>query len=89
MLLEIQKTMSYGRGDNLGLEDLFAEMTDEGLEQTTQTQEMDPGEEVIPDVQKNELFEDYMEVDNTQREITRTQAGRVINWHTHLDDYGV
>ena len=31
----------YGRGDNLGLEDLFTEMSEEGLGQRTQTQEMD------------------------------------------------
>ena len=31
----------YGDGDNLGLEDLFAERTGEGLELRPQTQEMD------------------------------------------------
>ena len=40
----------YGRGDNLGLEDLFAEMTEVGLEQRSQTQEMDSGDEAIPEV---------------------------------------
>ena len=40
-----------GRGDNLILEDLFSEMTEEeGLEQRTQTQEIDSRDEVITDV---------------------------------------
>ena len=30
----------HGNSDDLGLEDLFAEMTEEGLEQRSQTQEM-------------------------------------------------
>ena len=44
----------YGRCDNLGLEDLFAEMTEERLEQRTRTQEMDTGDEAIPDVPNND-----------------------------------
>ena len=40
----------YGEGDNLDLEDLFAERTEEGLEQMPQTQEMDSGDEASPDV---------------------------------------
>ena len=40
----------HGEGDNLGLEDLFVERTEEGLEQRPQTQEMDSGDEAIPDV---------------------------------------
>ena len=38
----------YGKGDNLGLEDLFAEMTEEDrLEKRTQTQEMNSGDKAI------------------------------------------
>ena len=51
----------YERCDNLGLEDLFAELTDEGLEQRLETQEIDSVEEGIPDVLNDdghELFED-------------------------------
>ena len=40
----------YGDGDNLCLEDLFAERTEKGLEQRPQTQEMDSGDETTPDV---------------------------------------
>ena len=40
----------HGEGDNLGLEDLFVERTEEGLEQRPQTQEMDSCDEAIPDV---------------------------------------
>ena len=40
----------HGNGDGLGLEHLFAEMTDEGLEQRHQTQEMHYGDEAGPDV---------------------------------------
>ena len=38
----LSDTEDYGRGDNLGLEDLFAEITEEGLGQ--RTQEMDSGD---------------------------------------------
>ena len=82
----------YGDGDNLGLKDLFAERTEEGLEQRPQTQEMDSGDEAMPDVlndDDHELFEDYIEIDYTQRETTRIRRGRVIKRPTHLDDYGV
>ena len=50
----------YGEGDNLGLEDLFAERTEEGLEQRPQTQEMYSGDEASPYVlndDDHELFE--------------------------------
>ena len=50
------------------------------------------GEEASPDVlndDDHELFEDYIEMDDTQRETTRTRGGRVIKRPTHLDDYGV
>ena len=70
----------YERGDNLGQEDLFAGMTEEGLGQRTQTQKMDSGDEAIPDVPNDddhELFKDYMEIDDTQRETTSTRGGRV------------
>ena len=53
----------HGDGDNLGLEDLFAEMTEEGLEQRSQTQEMVYGDEASPDVlndDDHELLEDYI-----------------------------
>ena len=60
----------HGNGDDLGLEDLFAEMTEEGLEQRSQTQ-------------------DYIEIDDTQRETTRTRGGSVIKRPTHLEDYRV
>ena len=83
----------YGRGDNLGLEDMFAEMTEEeGLKQRTQTQEMDCGHKAITDVTNDDdhvLFEDYVEINDTQRETTRTRGSRVIKRHTHLDDYVV
>ena len=83
----------YGTGDNLGLEDMFVEMTEEeGLDQRTQTQEMDSDEETITDVPNDddhELFEDYMEIDDTQPQTTRTRGGRVIKRHTHLNDYEV
>ena len=64
----------YGDGDNLGLEDLFAEMIEEGLEQRPQTQEMDSGDEASPDVLNDdyhEFFKDYIEIDDNQREATR------------------
>ena len=67
-------------------------MTEEGLEQRSQTQEMPYGDEASPDVlndDDHELFEDYIEIDDTQRETTRTRGGRVIKRHTHLVDYGV
>ena len=60
--------------DDLGLEDLFAEMTEEGLEQRSQTQEMHYGDEVSPHVlndDDHELLEDYIEIDDTHRETTR------------------
>ena len=82
----------YVRGDNLGLEDLFAEMTEEALEQRPHTQETNFVDEAIPNVLNNddhELFEEYVEIDDTQRETTRTRGGRVIKLPTHLDDYGV
>ena len=55
---------------------------------------MDSSDEAISDVlndDDHELFEDYMamEIDYTQRETTRIRGGRVIQWPTHLDDYGV
>ena len=81
----------HGNGDDLGLEDLFAEMTEEGLEQRSQTQDMPYGDEASPDVLNDhdpELFEDYIEIDDTQRENTRTRGGRVIKRPTHLEDYG-
>ena len=52
----------YGECDNLSLEDLLAERTEEGLERMPQTQEMDSGDEASPDVLNDddyELFEDY------------------------------
>ena len=82
----------HGKGDDLGLEDLFAEMTGEGLEQRPQTQEMHYGDEASPDVlndDDHELLEDYIEIDDTQRETTRTRGGRVIKRPTHLEDCGV
>ena len=84
----------YRGCDNLGLEDLFAEMTPkEGLNQRTQALEMDSGNEAIIDVPNDhdhESFKDFMEIDYIQRETIRTRGGRVIKkWHTHLDDYGV
>ena len=82
----------HRNGDDLGLEDLFAEMTEEGLEQMSQTQEMHYGDEASPDVlndDDHELLEDYIEIDDTQRETTRTRGGRVIKRPTQLEDYGV
>ena len=49
---------------------------------------MDSVDEAIPDVlndDDHELFEDYMEMDDTQRE-TKTRGGRVIKRPTHMDD---
>ena len=40
----------HGNGDHLGLEDLFSEMTEGGLEQRSQTQEVHYGDEASPDV---------------------------------------
>ena len=77
----------YGEGDNLGLEDLFAEMTEEGLEQRSQTQKMKSPDVLNDD--DHELFEDYIEIDDTQRETTMTRGGRVIKRYTSLNDYGV
>ena len=82
----------YGEGDNLGLEDLFAERTEEGLEQRPLTQEMYSDDKESPDVlndDDHELFQDDMEIDDTQRETTRTRGCGVIKRPTHLDDYGV
>ena len=59
----------HGNVDDLGLEDLFAEITEEGLEQRSQTQEMPYGDEASPDVRNDddhELFEDYIEIYDTQ-----------------------
>ena len=56
----------HGNGDDLGREDLFTEMTVEGLEQRSQTQDMPYDDEASPDVLNNddpELFEDYIEID--------------------------
>ena len=51
----------YGRSANLGIKDLFAEMTEEeGLDQRIQTQEMNSDDEAITDVPNDndhELFE--------------------------------
>ena len=63
-----------------------------GLENRPQTQEMYSGNEASPDVlndDDHELFEDYMEINDTQRENTRTRGGCVIKRPTHLDDSGV
>ena len=82
----------HGNDDDIGLEDLFAKMTEEGLEQRSQTQEMPYGDEASHDVLNDndpELFEDYIEIDDTQRETTRTRGGRVIKRPTHLEDYWV
>ena len=67
-------------------------MTEKGLEQRSQTQEMHYGDEASPDVlsdDDHELLEDYIEIDDTQRETTRTRGGRVNKRPTHLEDYGV
>ena len=67
-------------------------MTEEGLEQRSQTQEMHYGDEASPEVlndDDHELLEDYIEIDDTQRETTRTRGGHVIKRPTHLEDYGV
>ena len=64
----------HGNGDDLGLEDLFSKMTEEGLEQRSQTQEIHYGDEASPDVlndDDHELFEDYIEINDTQRQTTR------------------
>ena len=57
-------------------------MTEEvGLEQRTQCQELDSGDEAITDVPNDdyhELFEYYMDT-----------MSRIIKRHTHLYDYGV
>ena len=53
---------------------------------------MDSGDEAISDVLNDvdhELFEDYMEIDDTQWETTVTRGGRVSKRPTHLDNYGV
>ena len=62
----------HGNGDDLGLENLFAEMTEEGLEQRSQTQDRPYGDEAGPDVLNDndpELFEDYIEINDAQRKI--------------------
>ena len=82
----------HGNGDNLGLEDMFAKMTEEGLEQMPQTQDMHYGDEASPDVlndDDHELIEDYIEIDDTQLETTRTRGSRVIKRPTYLEDYVV
>ena len=64
----------------------------EGFKKRPQTQEMDSGDEAIPDVlndDDHELSEVYMEIDDTQRQTTSTRGGRVIKRPTHLDGYGV
>ena len=86
------ESAEHGNGDDLGLEDQFAEKTEEGLEQRSQTQEMHYGDGASPDVlsdDDHELLEDYIELDDTQRKTTRTRGGCVIKRHTHLEDYGV
>ena len=50
------------------------------------------GDEASPDVlndDDHELFEDYIEIDDTQWKTTRTRGGRVIKRPTHLEDHGV
>ena len=83
---------AHGNYDNLALEDLFAEKTEVGLEPRPQTQEMHNGDEASPDILNDDdrkLLEDYIEIDDTQRETTRTRGGRVIKRYTHLEDYEV
>ena len=49
------------------------------------------GDEARPDVLNDddpELFEDYIGIDDTQRETTRTRGGRVIKRPTHLGIMG-
>ena len=90
MLLEIQNTI--GELKKLGLADLFAEMTEERLEQRHQTQEMDTGDEAILDVPNDddhELFVHYMKIDDTHRETIWARGVRVIKRPAHLDDYGI
>ena len=82
----------HGNGDDLGLENLFAEMTEEGLEQRSQTQDMPYGDEASPDVLNDddpELFEDYIEIDDTPTGEYQDTRRRVIKRPTHLKDYGV
>ena len=81
---------------NIGLTPLARVMgvgrQQQGLEQRSQTQEMNYGDEASPDVlndDDHELLEDYIEIDHTQRETTRTRGGRVIKRPTHLEDYEV
>ena len=65
----------HENGDNLGLENLFVEMTEEGLEQRYQTKKMPYGVEASPDVlndDDHELFEYYIEIDDTQRILFQT-----------------
>ena len=81
----------YGDSDKLCIADLFVEMTEEGLQQRPQIQEMHYDDEATPDVlndEYHELFGNYIEIDDTQRETTRTRGGRVIKRPTHLNDYG-
>ena len=54
---DLRDSEEYGEGMNLGLEDLFAEMTEEGLEQRPQIQAMDSGDEAIPDVLNDDDYE--------------------------------
>ena len=67
-------------------------MTEEGLEQRLRTQEMNSGDEAIPDVlndDDHELFGDYMKIDDTQRKTTRTRGGCVIKRPSHRGNYRV
>ena len=77
----------HGNGDNL-----FSEMTEEGLEQRHQTQEMHYGDEASTDVlndDDHDLLKDCIEIYDTQHETTRTRGGRVIKRPTHLEYYWV
>ena len=50
------------------------------------------GDEVSPDVLNDdyhESLEDYIEIDDTQSETTRTRGGCVIKRPRYLEDYGV
>ena len=68
MTYALSNPEDYGRGNNLGLEDLYAEMTEEGL--GPRTQEMDSGDDTIPHVPNDGdhvLFENCIEIDDTQQ----------------------
>ena len=67
-------------------------MTEEALEQWSQTQEMHYGDDANTDVLNDDVhesLEDYIEIDDTQRETNKTRGGRSIKRPTHLEDYGV